>query len=123
MHDMGGYGVIAEKSFPKGFFVCEYSGDLISIEAARERENAYIEVCHSLYVHALSRPLLDYISLLFEGVLLFDKSLVIIYIRSIIVMTSIGRCACALQLLPGMMHTRVVDYPRHCWCVVWNTCG
>ena len=32
MPEMGGYGVVATKTFYRGDFVCEYSGDLITME-------------------------------------------------------------------------------------------
>jgi hypothetical protein len=35
MPEMGGYGVVATKAFYKGDFVCEYSGDLITLEEVR----------------------------------------------------------------------------------------
>ena len=36
-----GRGVIASKAFARGEFVVEYSGELISLQAAKKRENKY----------------------------------------------------------------------------------
>lgn len=43
MEDMGGYGVVTTAPFCRGDYVCEYSGDLITKEQAKDRENMYIE--------------------------------------------------------------------------------
>ena len=44
MEEKGGWGVIAERKFLKGMYVCEYSGDLISKAEAARREKMYTEV-------------------------------------------------------------------------------
>jgi hypothetical protein len=44
MPEKGGFGVVAQVAFPKGHFVCEYSGELIDAAEARRREKAYTEV-------------------------------------------------------------------------------
>ncbi len=41
MEEKGGWGVVAEKTFHKGEFVCEYSGDLIDKAEAKRREALY----------------------------------------------------------------------------------
>jgi len=38
-----GRGIVAQKNFKRGDFVIEYAGDLISIDKAKEREEAYRE--------------------------------------------------------------------------------
>lgn len=43
MFDGKGRGVVASKSFEKGDFVVEYSGDLIDILEAKKREKVYAE--------------------------------------------------------------------------------
>lgn len=42
MADMKGFGVVAQKPFAKTEYVCEYSGDLITMTEARSREQQYI---------------------------------------------------------------------------------
>lgn len=42
-----GRGVVTTRPFDKGEFVCEYAGDLVTMEEASERERAYSK-CHSV---------------------------------------------------------------------------
>lgn len=54
-----GRGVFAERSFRKGEYVVEYHGDLLQINAAREREATYAQDpstgCYMYYFQYLSK--------------------------------------------------------------------
>lgn len=43
MPEKGGYGVVSTGPIHKGDFVCEYKGDLLSVEVAKAREREYAE--------------------------------------------------------------------------------
>ena len=78
MEHKGGWGVIATRAFAKGEFVCEYSGDLISITEARQREKQYTLVrmvcltnvagaCEKAFFGKYFKPGLDFYFYLFFG--------------------------------------------------------
>eukprot|EP00039_Didymoeca_costata_P018539 m.333896 g.333896 ORF g.333896 m.333896 type:complete len:269 (-) comp17241_c0_seq1:1033-1839(-) len=43
MPEKYGFGVLTSKKFKKGEYVCEYSGDLVTMKQAKERELSYIK--------------------------------------------------------------------------------
>ncbi|KAH3876898.1 N-lysine methyltransferase KMT5A-like [Dreissena polymorpha] len=57
--DNKGRGVIATKAFGRGDFVVEYAGDLIDLNAAKEREERYAidptKGCYMYYFHFLNK--------------------------------------------------------------------